>query len=98
MPCISCGKPIEKGQRYEYRFAGRKHEACPEPNESPSSPRTRGSSTAKRAKELEGTGSQLAPVLRPLACIEKAVRDHCDLNNGMCQYCDLKALLPVCLP
>jgi len=49
------------------------------PNESPSSPRTRGSSTAARAKELEGTVSQLAPVLRPLPIS--------DQPGGVCPYC-----------
>ena len=37
----------------------------PYPNESPSSPRTSGSPTASRADSVEGTASQLAPVLRP---------------------------------
>ena len=38
----------------------------PEPNESPSSPRTRGSLPASQADSaFEGTGSQLAPVLCP---------------------------------
>ena len=38
----------------------------PEPNESPSSPQTRGSLPASQADSaFEGTGTQLAPVLRP---------------------------------
>jgi len=38
----------------------------PEPNESPSSPRTRGSLPASQADSaFEGTGTQLAPVLCP---------------------------------
>ena len=38
----------------------------PEPNESPSSPRTSGSPTATRSDSpVEGTAVQLAPVIRP---------------------------------
>ena len=38
----------------------------PDPNESPSSPRTSGSPTGSRSDSaIEGTGTQLAPVLRP---------------------------------
>lgn len=49
----------------------------PAPNESPSSPQTSGSPTAARSDSVEGTASQLAPVLRPRRLYRETGRRLC---------------------
>ena len=63
----------------------------PEPNESPSSPRTSGSLPASQADSaFEGTGSQLSPVLRPAvgAASESEPNDFSDGSEDDNETCD----------
>ena len=60
----------------------------PDPNESPSSPRTSGSPTASRSDScIEGTGTQLAPVLRPeVGASSQGGASGCEDDCETCEF------------